>query len=93
MFFCNKHEAIAAWNRRVAPKWTKEPEETGYHWATFSNCRGWAMTCVYEEDGTLFVRRNANPKSMPLEDYIDKFHVAGFCKIDLPALPEEGGKQ
>ena len=114
MFFRNKHEAIAAWNRRAdtvndelyvawklgfekgrsiaeKPKWTKEPEEDGHHWAITGESRGLVLVFVHDDyDDGFVVEHEGNPKRLSLDEYIDRFYVSGFCKIDIPALPEKG---
>jgi len=91
-WFETESEAIAAWNRRVAekPKWTKEtPTETGWycvfnHWAPSMMQSAW----VFKKDDKWWATINGQE---PYRVEYLRSHLQ-WLKIDIPALPEEGGE-
>ena len=44
---------------------------------------------LYDDcDDCLVVEHRGNPRRLQLQDYIDTFNVTGFCKIEMPDLPD-----
>ena len=93
--FPTKREAKAAWNRRVAeePKWTKEPPtREGWYWLKDVNNK---PKIVYYKFGQVCFLTDScvfGPVYEYWTEHIEEFgENVQWCKIDIPALLEEGG--
>jgi len=97
-FYRSKAEARAAWNRRAAekPKWTTEPPtETGlYHLYRNGVIHTALITKSCTPDHPGYDENEVHILDGISFDYwgtIDEYLDWKWLKIDVPALPEEGG--
>ena len=90
--------AIDAWNRRTAPaekcpaaEWTTEPKEMGVHVICFEN-KDFALAFVNEglEDVDV-IKGTMSLWCGTLQAFNNYFGNAHWQKINVPALPGEGG--
>jgi hypothetical protein len=92
--------ARASWNRRAddAPKWTTEvPTEAGYYWRQHGDNRQNVVEIYrWAQDGQLWIASTSHRDHIHVSKHIENAQRFGYTpywlKLELPALPEEGGK-
>ena len=92
--FLTSTKASHRWNRRVAeePKWTKSPPtEEGWYWLKNVNNK---PKIVYYKFGRVCFLTDSCVFGPAYEYWTEDIEEFGenvqWCKIDIPALPEEG---
>jgi hypothetical protein len=85
-------------------QWTKEPAESGLYLVTYFTYEDsdevsrevFYIPSVEYEDAKYYRLDSYSGGVIPgrrLWDFIDEHPEIQFCKIDIPELPEKGGKQ
>ena len=91
--YTTEAEAIAAWNRRPAPAWTTEvPTEDGYYFYCTENDFGVIEIEKSGDDFIFYAGKRMIYGLKALGRYFD-FEPFQWCRINVPALPGEGGQQ